>query len=555
MVAFVKRVDLGIPENRITEALTKVGLDAINATRLNRKDGNMPTSTIKITFKDANNRNTFIHTGLQMASMYFNPGAASQNKKSVPCYICLQYNHVAKYCKTQQQICTKCGDNHRIKQCTDVNDAIKCNNCKEQEKRMLNLINQYSSTSSPITTTPLLHDSNEFPSLPNMYQRQQVETLINDDATSSSSFPDSDEDIQIVNNKNKKQSTTTTTKLKKQNNKPTTSSAVTTAKPTTTTNANKHQHNHLSQQMISERPFSLLGYNIFRNDRVGKPGGEVLLAVKEHIKCGKIINKTTHKNEIIAVQIGTLVYKSTLISSIYVAPTAKIDMNIFQELYNINNNWIIVGDLNTTLFEMGSTKTNARGKQPQKLLNEGIIECVDDNSTTFEKDGYEAKLYWILGSQPLRSSITNVETHPTIGTINGHKQLAFDIQIGVEPKPTSPRLSLNFKAAKWTKFRSKLGQQLMLWNNETSLNAALNIEEHSTFTTNSIMLATHEVLPTSTPTSKSYTLSEASTSLSGTPQGSPLSPLLYIIYTADSMNDIPPHTEHGLFADDTTLWT
>ncbi|CAF5082302.1 unnamed protein product, partial [Rotaria socialis] len=63
---------------------------------------------------------------------------------------------------------------------------------------------------------------------------------------------------------------------------------------------------------------------------------------------------------------------------------------------------------------MGSTKTNARGKQLQELLNEGIIDCVDDDSTTFEKNEYEAKLDWILGSQPLLSFITNVEAHPTI---------------------------------------------------------------------------------------------------------------------------------------------
>ncbi|CAF3378653.1 unnamed protein product [Rotaria socialis] len=162
MVAFVKRVDLEIPENRILEVLTKAGLGVINVTRLNKKDGNIPASTITNTFKDAHNRNTFIHTGLQVNSMHFNADAASQNK-------------------------TRCGDNHRIEQCTAPNDAIKCSDCKgkhlatandcpkffEQEKRMLNLINQYSSTSSPTVLIPLIHDTNEFSSLPNMYQRQQ----------------------------------------------------------------------------------------------------------------------------------------------------------------------------------------------------------------------------------------------------------------------------------------------------------------------------------------------------------------------------------------------
>lgn len=41
----------------------------------------------------------------------------------------------------------------------------------------------------------------------------------------------------------------------------------------------------------------------------------------------------------------------------------------------------------------------------------------------------------------------------------------------------------------------------------------------------------------------------------GTPQGSPLSPLLYILYTADSLNDIPSHTQANLFADDTSIWS
>jgi hypothetical protein len=50
------------------------------------------------------------------------------------------------------------------------------------------------------------------------------------------------------------------------------------------------------------------------------------------------------------------------------------------------------------------------------------------------------------------------------------------------------------------------------------------------------------------------TLSRSFTLKSSTPQGSPLSPLLYTIYTSDSTNSLPQHTEYGLFADDTALW-
>ena len=193
-VAFVKRVDLELPTDRITEALKHVGLDVTDVIRLNSKDGNNPTRTIKITFKDASNRNTFVHTGLQVDSMHFNAEAASHNTKPVQCYICLKYNHVAKYCKTKQQVCSRCGEDHRMDQCTVANDGIKCCNCKgnhlatsndcshykEQEKRMLNMVNQYSSANKPTATAPSPHNINEFPSLPNTSHQLQMEQRQND---------------------------------------------------------------------------------------------------------------------------------------------------------------------------------------------------------------------------------------------------------------------------------------------------------------------------------------------------------------------------------------
>ena len=62
-VAFVKRVDLELPEDRIIDALKKVGLDVINVTRLTSTYGKTPTRNIRITFSDVQNCNTFVQTG------------------------------------------------------------------------------------------------------------------------------------------------------------------------------------------------------------------------------------------------------------------------------------------------------------------------------------------------------------------------------------------------------------------------------------------------------------------------------------------------------------
>ena len=186
-VAFVKRVDLELPEDRVMNALKQSGLDVVNVTRLTNREGNAPTRTLKITFSDATNRNTFVRVGLQVDSMHFTAESATQNTKPVQCYMCMKYNHIAKYCKTKEQTCQRCGENHRPEQCSVADEKVKCSNCKgnhlatssectafkEQAKRMQKLIDQYSTSNKVVNTMPALYNNNEFPALPNVMQKQQ----------------------------------------------------------------------------------------------------------------------------------------------------------------------------------------------------------------------------------------------------------------------------------------------------------------------------------------------------------------------------------------------
>ncbi|CAF4988906.1 unnamed protein product, partial [Rotaria sp. Silwood1] len=466
-IAFVKRVDLEIPEDRITDALKQVGFDVINVIRLKGKDSNTPTKTIKITFADGQDRNTFVHTGLQVDCMHFTAEPASQNTKPVQCYLCLKYNHVAKYCKTKQQVCARCGDNHRMDQCTVASDAVKCYNCKgnhlatsndcsyyrEQEKRMLKLINQYSTSSNQVTTAPAIYNIEEFPPLPNIIQ-QQKEFLQN------GLFDD------ILN-------------------------AITSKMETIIKETTSRLFKSLQQKIKKIEKF--IGNN---KNKVEEDDALTISDSDSNEEESQVVNhiKNKQKQHTEAAKTSTPVINT----STKPTTTTTIPTTSKQQL----------GDLNATLHHMGSAKANARGRQLQELFKEGFIECVDDDTPTFEKNDYEVKLDWLLGSQPLLSFTSNLETHPPIGTSCGHKPLTFDISIGAEPKPPTPRMSFNFKAAKWAKFRSKLDQQLMLWNNDRRLDSTLAIEEYTSFITNSILVATQEAIPLSKQTNTTPIISE-----------------------------------------------
>ena len=255
---------------------------------------------------------------------------------------------------------------------------------------------------------------------------------------------------------------------------------------------------------------SLSGDNIFRNDRAGRSGGGVLPAIKDNLKCYEVYNTTIEKNEVLAVEIETKAFKSILIASIYIPPQVKLQPHIFHELYKINQNCIIVGDLNAALRQLGSRKTNSKGRQLQDLLNEGFLNGIDDESTTFERNEYEEKIDWVLASQPLFSFISNFETHPPLGVNSGHKPITFETEIDTICKPVAQRTLLNFKRANWQQYRSKLDEQLNLWNNDRQIKSALDIEEYTAFITESVNAATQEAIPTAQPMDAKYAISDAS---------------------------------------------
>ena len=268
--------------------------------------------------------------------------------------------------------------------------------------------------------------------------------------------------------------------------------------------ARYHNFDILSINETNLKPqhqFHIRGFNIFRNDRTEKSGGGVLLAIKENLRCREVINKTVETNETVAVQLETT-GGPLLVATIYVPPKAKINKEVFDEIYQQNNSCLIMGDLNASLQSKGSRKTNAKGRQLEELLKEGTLQCIETSNTTYERHEYEEKLDWIIASQPTIFYITKIDTEPPLGQTSGHKPTIFDLVTTPELKPKTPRLNLNFKSANWQSYRAKLNNLLKNRDSQKQPQTKEEIESYSEFVTSSIVEAAKDAIAPPNPTPK-----------------------------------------------------
>jgi len=105
---------------------------------------------------------------------------------------------------------------------------------------------------------------------------------------------------------------------------------------------------------VSDRMFHIAGYNSFRNDRLNKIGGGVMLYVKSNLQF-KVISKSpgpyTHKIEYLIgeVKVGKLKF---LVGVVYRPPKTPLKDDFFDVLENIiplYSGTIILGDFNVNL--------------------------------------------------------------------------------------------------------------------------------------------------------------------------------------------------------------
>ena len=177
-VCFMKNVDLEFDEDELRHALSKDGIQIKQLERITRpgdtRTSRKPTMTVKVVCKDKKNRDTLLQTGLRISFCLFRCEPAKPNDTPLQCKKCNGFGHPMKHCRIDNEICSRCGAQHRVDDCQS--PTVKCSNCSsnheatskqcpifiEQQKRLRRTIADYT---TPIQTPPVTTSQIDYPHL------------------------------------------------------------------------------------------------------------------------------------------------------------------------------------------------------------------------------------------------------------------------------------------------------------------------------------------------------------------------------------------------------
>lgn len=142
--------------------------------------------------------------------------------------------------------------------------------------------------------------------------------------------------------------------------------------------------------------------------------------------------------------------------------------------------------------------------QEEQILDEGDLQCIDNDLTTCIRKNYEEKTDWILASQPTVLFINSVKIHPPLWSKGDHKPLIFNLNMSADRKPVSPRLWYNFNVTNWKLYRNKLNDLLDKIDIKKTITTTQQTESYAAIITKCITLATTSAIPLANESLKTY---------------------------------------------------
>lgn len=137
--------------------------------------------------------------------------------------------------------------------------------------------------------------------------------------------------------------------------------------------------------LSSNDKFGLKNYKSFRCDRQNRPGGGVLLLIKE--KYNPVIHKIMSNNSLIEVVACKIYLNKTavILGSIYIPKNTNIEAGDFKLLLDqFGNNFILGGDFNAHHTCWGCAYVKPRG--------DSLLDALDDVGAIFLNDGSATRI-------------------------------------------------------------------------------------------------------------------------------------------------------------------